>query len=280
MINACPEILRAGFLLTAWAGFLVFNTLDVTVDGPIGQLWLNRPDRLNALSLEVLNELTQAAGWFNQHADVRVVIIGGKGRAFSAGADLDGFPSMGDVGLRDAADAGRIMADAVEQMQAVTIARLQGWCVGGGLVLAAACDLRVATPSARFSIPEVDLGIPLAWGGIPRLVREIGPAMTKELVMTCREFDSVEARTVGLLNRIVDDPDLDREVGLLAQQIVDKPKMPVNATKSQVNAVTAQMVDLGRSVSDADSLISGLLDSECIAAREAYVKARRKSPST
>ena len=70
-------------------------------------------------------------------------------------------------------------------MRALTIARIQGWCVGGGLVLAAACDLRLAADTARFSIPEVDLGIPLAWGGIPRLVREIGPALTKELVLTC-----------------------------------------------------------------------------------------------
>ena len=82
---------------------------------------------------------------------------------------------------------------------------MHGWCVGGGLVLAAVCDLRVAGRSARFSIPEVELGIPLAWGGIPRLVREIGPALTKELVMTCREFGPDEAKAAGFLNRVVDD---------------------------------------------------------------------------
>ena len=252
----------------------MFETLNVTAQGPIGELWLNRPDRLNALSISMLREIALAARWFDEQPGVRVVIVGGKGRAFSAGADLDGFPVIGDNGLREAADAGRIMADALEDMRALSIARIQGWCVGGGLVVAAACDLRVATESARFSIPEIDLGIPLAWGGIPRLVREIGPALTKELVITCREFGAQEAKSTGFLNRVVAEDQLDQEVRKLAAQVAAKPAMPVAATKAQVNAITAQMVGTARAGSDADSLIVGLLDPECNAAREAYVKAR------
>jgi len=252
----------------------MFDTLEVGAQGAIGSLWLNRPERLNALSITVLEELALAARWFDQQPEVRVVIVGGRGRAFSAGADLDGFPTVGDAGLRAAADAGRIMADALEDMRALSIARIQGWCVGGGLVVAAACDLRVAAESARFSIPEVDLGIPLAWGGIPRLVREIGPALTKELVITCREFDSLEARAAGFLNRVVPEAELDQCVQELASQVAAKPVIPVAATKAHVNAVTSQMVGTMRAWSDADSLIGGLLDPECGAAREAYVKAR------
>lgn len=252
----------------------MFETLEVSVDGAIGELWLNRPQRLNALSTAVLTELAGAARWFDEQSQVRVVIIGGRGRAFSAGADLDGFPAVGDVGLREAADAGRKMADALEGMRALTIARIQGWCVGGGLVVAAACDLRVATETARFSIPEVDLGIPLAWGGIERLVREIGPALTKELVITCREFNSGEAKSAGFLNRVVAEDELDEAVQALASAIAAKPAMPVAATKIHVNAVTAQMVGTSRAWSNADSLIGGLLDPECGAAREAYIKAR------
>jgi enoyl-CoA hydratase/carnithine racemase len=166
------------------------------------------------------------------------------------------------------------MAEAVEGMRALTIARIQGWCVGGGLVLAAACDLRIAAASARFSIPEIDLGIPLAWGGIPRLVREIGPALTKELVITCREFSPQEAQAAGFLNRVVADGELDAAVQALAAQVAAKPAMPVAATKSHVNAVTAQMVGSMRAWSDADSLVGGLLDPECAAARAAYASAR------
>ena len=166
------------------------------------------------------------------------------------------------------------MAEAIEGMRAVTVARIQGWCVGGGLVLAAACDLRVAGASARFSIPEIDLGVPLAWGGIPRLVREIGPALTKELVITCREFSPQEAQAAGFLNRVVTDGELDAVVQALAAQVAAKPAMPVIATKRHVNAVTAQMVGTARAWSDADGLVGGLLDPECGAARQDYIKGR------
>lgn len=218
-----------------------------------------------------------AASELNQDSSLKVVVVGGRGRCFSAGADLAGFPQPGDPQARDAADAGRLMADAIEQISAVTIARIQGWCVGGGLVLAAACDLRVAATDARFSIPEIDLGIPLAWGGIPRLVREIGPALTKELVMTCRPFDAEEALRAGFLNKTAEPDALDDVVDALAQAIAQRPGFPVQATKRHVDAVTANQIGLARSWSDADSLLSGLLDPECQEARERYIKEREKS---
>jgi enoyl-CoA hydratase/carnithine racemase len=164
-------------------------------------------------------------------------------------------------------------------MRAVSIARVHGWCVGGGLVLAAVCDLRVAAESARFSIPEVELGIPLAWGGIPRLVREIGPALTKELVMTCREFDAPEAKAAGFLNRVVPDAELDDAVEALADRLVRMPKLALLATKVHTNAVTEAMVGTGRSWSDADGLLAGLRDREGRASAQRYlerVRAKRR----
>ena len=252
----------------------MFEALEVTAEGAIGRIWLNRPARLNALSTQVLEELAQAAHWFDSQPAVRVVIVAGRGRAFSAGADLQGFPSLEDGDLRAAADAGRRMADALENMQALAIAAVHGWCVGGGLVVAAACDLRLASDTARFSIPEVDLGIPLAWGGIPRLVREIGPALTKELVITCRAFDAREAQSSGFLNRCLSAETLAGEVQALAEQIAAKPALPVFATKRHTNAVTANMVGIERAWSDADGLIAGLLDPECADARAAYIQSR------
>ena len=252
----------------------MYEYLEVINRGAVAEIWLNRPDRLNALAIGVLQELSQAAAELDRDEKVRVVLVRGRGRAFCAGADLAGFPTLDQDTLRPAADAGRVMADALEAMSAITIAGVHGWCVGGGLVLAAACDLRVATESARFSIPEIDLGIPLAWGGIPRLVREIGPAMTKELVITCREFGPEEASGAGFLNRICADDQLDDAVEELAASIAAKPLLPVAATKRHTNAVTANMVGLDRAWSDADSLIGGLLDKECQVAREAYIKSR------
>jgi enoyl-CoA hydratase/carnithine racemase len=254
----------------------MYETLVIEQAGAIARLWLNRPDKLNPLSLQTLQELTAAARALDADPKVRVIIVGGRGRSFSAGADLTGFPGPGEPGAREAADAGRIMADALEAVRPITIARLHGWCVGGGLVLAAACDLRVAARSTRFSIPEVDLGIPLAWGGIPRLVREIGPALTKELVITCRPFDADEALRAGFLNRVVEDSKLDAAVDTLADAVATRPALPVQATKRHVDAVTATQVGLSRSWSDADSLLAGLLDEECEAARGRYLAARSK----
>src|SRR5258707_437093 len=119
---------------------------------------------------------------------------------------------VGQLGLR--------MADAVETLRAVTVAQIHGYAVGGGVVLAAACDLRVAADDAVFSIPEIELGIPLAWGGIPRLVREIGPALTKELVMTCRRFTPAAAKSIRCSKRVVSAPRLECEVARLAPAVI------------------------------------------------------------
>jgi enoyl-CoA hydratase/carnithine racemase len=255
----------------------MFETLRVEVEGSIGHLTLDRPRKLNPLSTETLTELAAAARWFDEQREVKVVVVRGAGRAFSAGADLTSFAGPSELSPRDAADRGREMADAIENMRALCIAEIQGWCIGGGLVLAAACDLRIASEDARFSIPEVDLGIPLAWGGIPRLVREIGPALTKELVLTCRPFDAAEAKTAGFLNRVVPAEALATTVTELAESLAAKATHALTSTKRHVNAVTDQMVGTMRSWADADGLVTAFGDAECAAARRAYLSARRRS---
>ncbi|HTN81717.1 MAG TPA: enoyl-CoA hydratase/isomerase family protein [Acidimicrobiales bacterium] len=257
-----------------------FETIDVFAAGERGALTLNRPDKLNPLSSLTLREIADAARWFDRHPLVKVVVVSGEGRSFSAGADISAFDAGGDAGAgspRDNADLGRLMADAVEAMSAITVARIHGHCIGGGLVLAAACDLRIAASDAYFSIPEVDLGIPLAWGGIPRLVREIGPALTKELVMTCRPFTAAEAAGAGFLNRVVAPDHLDRAVEDLVAQLLTKSPLTLRATKRHVDAVTRQMVGLDRSWADADSLVAALRDPESRASAKAYLeRVRRK----
>ena len=255
-----------------------FDTIAVHVDGPTGALTLRRGDKLNPLSSHSLREIEAAARWFDTHDELKVVVVSGDGRAFSAGADVSAFGAGDATGAapRDDADSGWRMARAMDELRAVTIARIHGWCVGGGLVLAAVCDLRVASTEARFSIPEVDLGIPLAWGGIPRLVREIGPALTKELVMTCREFGPEEAKAAGFLNRVVSPDRLDAEVDELVANLVRKPKLALLATKAHTNAVTEAMVGTGRSWSDADGLLAGLRDAEGRASAAAYLERVRR----
>lgn len=252
--------------------------LQHRVGEPVATLLLNRPDRLNALSRVLLGEIVTACRWLGDTTEIKVAIVRGAGRAFSAGFDLDDFQSLDGAAAspRDTADLGRQAAEALTDVRPLTIAAIHGHCVGGGLVLAAACDLRIAADDTRFSIPEVDLGIPLAWGGIPRLVRELGPAVTKELVLTCRPFSSAEALALRFLNRVVPSAELLAEVGELAAVLASKPAFALRATKTQVNAVTEEIAGTGRNANDADTLLAALRDPESRAAGQAYLRSRRR----
>ena len=264
-----------------------FETIEVGRAGQRGWVNLNRPAKLNPLSIQTLTELVRAAAWFDAAHEVKVVVFSGRGRAFSAGADLGGFgahdPSGtgpgtgGTIAMRQGADTGRRMCDAVESMRPVTVARLHGHCVGGAVLLAAACDLRVAAADTRFSIPELALGIPLTWGGIPRLVREIGPALTKELVMTCRPFGAAEAAAAGFVNRVVAAEDLDGAVDDLVAELTAQSALTLEATKAHVNAVTAGMIAPARAWNDADSFVAALLDPESRAVAQAYLDRVRRT---
>lgn len=247
--------------------------LRLAVDGAFGRLTLDRPDKLNPLGTDVLEGIATAARWFDAQDDVRVVVVAGAGRSFSAGADVGGFVGSPDDGrtVRDRAEAGTRMGDALEAMRAVTVARLHGHCIGGAVVLASACDLRVAARSTRFAVPEIDLGIPLTWGGIPRLVREIGAPATRDLVMTCRPFDADEAQRLGLVQRVVHDEALDAAVDQLAATLADKPPLALASTKRAIDAVTSSMVQRSATWSDADVLAAALHDPGFRPAAERYL---------
>ncbi len=251
------------------------DTVESTTDGAVGRITLNRPDKLNPLGTHTLRELASAARSFDEDPNVKVVVVAGRGRAFSAGADLAVFTGTDSGATSDsaraAADAGRQMADAISAMRAVTVARLHGHCVGGGVVLAAACDLRIAARSTRFSIPEVALGIPLAWGGIPRLVREIGPARTRELVMTCRPFGADEAHAMGFVNQVAPDDQLDAAVEAFVAQLLSKSALVLEMTKRAVADAADALVPTSSAWSDADALQSALHDPESRAVAAEYI---------
>ena len=168
-----------------------------------------------------------------------MVVLTGEGVAFSAGADLgspreEGKP-QNDLERRHRARIGDRTVAAIEALDQITIAAINGVCVGGGAVLAMACDLRVMSRSAWISIPEVELGMPLTWGALPLLVREIGPARTIELVTTCERIDAERALSYGLVGHVVDDALAKaREI---AAAIVRQPAIPVAMTKTAVRAL-------------------------------------------
>ena len=253
-----------------------FEALQVEVDGRMGRVTLNRPDKLNALSRQLMSEIVELGAWLKLRDDIRVVILSGAGRSFSAGFDLNDFSSASaGESPRIAADLGRLATNALTDVPQLTIAAVHGHCVGGGVVFVAACDLRVATTETTFIIPEVDLGIPLAWGGIPRLVREIGPALTKELVLTCRPFDAAEAKAIGFINRVVAPEDLDTTVNELAENLASKTLYSLHSTKQQVNAVMEEIAGTGRSAGDADMLVYAMRDPESREATARYLAQRK-----
>ena len=257
-----------------------YSTLIVEVSGPIGRITLNRPECLNAVSGAMLRELETAAHWLDTQEDLRVVILSGKGRAFCAGADL-----RDPVAQRASAESGRPwlerrkegylgsrMADAIEGMQATTIVQLHGHVVGGGVVLASVCDFRIAAEDTRFAIPEIDMGIPLGWGAIPRLIRDIGPVRAKELVMTCRPFDAQEAKDIGFINTVVPESELSKAVEELAATLAAKPSVPIALTKAHMNAAAKSMVDGSSGYADGDLLLALVADPEGRAATMAYAE--------
>lgn len=211
-------------------------------DGPIARVWLDRPAALNALDTQALDEIAAAFAAFGPHAGTRVVVLGGRGPSFCAGADRKNPPARvprdaaGPAARRHAAQVGLRALEAIERCEAVTVARLHGHVIGGGLVLALGCDLRLAAAGTRFHIPEVDLGVPLTWGAVPRLAREIGAARAKELILLCDPFDAASAERWGLVNGVVPDDNLDAAVADVATRIAAKPEWAVHMSKTQFQA--------------------------------------------
>ena len=253
-----------------------FKTLVVKVEDRVGRVTMNRPEKLNALSRELMSEIVQLGAWLKLREDIRVIVFSGAGRSFCAGFDLNDFSSASaGESPRQVADLGRLATNALTDVPQLTIAAVHGHCVGGGVVFVAACDLRVATTDTTFIIPEVDLGIPLAWGGIPRLVREIGPALTKELVLTCRPFGADEAKSIGFINRVVAPRDLETTVTELAENLASKTLYSLHSTKQQVNAVMEEIAGTGRSAGDADMLVYAMRDPESREATARYLAQRK-----
>ena len=242
---------------------MAYTTLSLEIDAPIARLWLDRPEKRNALNPTALEEIVLACEELQRRFDVPVVVLGGRGPSFCAGADRSDPPARMARGSgasarerRWVSQIGRRAIEAIERLEAITIARLHGHVIGGGVLLAAACDLRVAADDTLFHIPEVDLGIPLTWGGAPRLAREVGPARARELILLCERFDAAAAERYGLVNRVVAPAALEATVDDWATRLAAKPDWALHMTKSQFQAygVTRTLGDV--STMDGD-LLSG-----------------------
>jgi enoyl-CoA hydratase/carnithine racemase len=246
--------------------------LNVSMEEGIARVVLGRPRALNALSPSLLSDLIAVCADLRQDDAVRVVVFTGAGNCFSAGADLPAFlPLLIGPDAHSAADLGRRATNAVAELPQITIAGVRSHCVGGGLVLAGACDIRIAADDARFAIPELNAGIPLAWGGMEHLIRLVGETLAADLVLSCRPFGPDEALRGGLISRVVPPDRLEGELVALASSIARKPVSVLRTTKQQLIAVRAGTFDAH---GDADALLAALKDPDAQEAGQQYIATR------
>jgi enoyl-CoA hydratase len=247
------------------------QTISYEQVGAVGWLRLNRPDRLNAMTIEMWEELAKLGESLGDDASLRCLVVVGEGRAFSSGIDVEHLLSGGGGGLFSEAgkgnaasqaggpSSGRAMEDKlvtrITDIQEAytwladapypTIAAIRGYALGGGMQLALACDLRIATRGTKLGLPEHKYGLLPDLGGTYWLPRIVGPAKAKELIFTADTIDAEEALRIGLVNRLVDEADLESAVTALAERIAGQPPIAVRGTKRCVDQACHQSLGEG-----------------------------------
>ena len=211
-------------------------------DGVV-QLTLNRPDKLNALDLAMVEALHEALGAVESTAARAVVLTGAGERAFVAGADIAELKERG--ALEALAGINTRLFRRVETFPVPIVAAVRGYALGGGCELALACDLRVGGPGTRFALPEADLGIIPAAGGTQRLPRIVGLGRAKELVLLGDRIRGDEAFRIGLLNRYVEDHEILDTAVALARRIAERGPLAIRMAKLALNASAGIDADTG-----------------------------------
>jgi enoyl-CoA hydratase len=187
---------------------MTYQTLTLSVADRLATLTVNRPDKLNALNDQVIEELGLAVDELRERSDVDGVILTGAGRAFVAGADIAELEKHGPLSAKALARRGQLVFNRLEGLTVPVIAAVNGFALGGGCELAMACHVRIASDAAKFGQPEVKLGLVPGYGGTQRLPRLVGKGRALQLLMTGEVIDATEALRIGLVNRVVPAADL------------------------------------------------------------------------
>lgn len=214
-----------------------FENLLFEKDGNIATVTINRPKALNALNADTLKELDQVFTELAGDDDVSAVILTGAGeKAFVAGADISFMKDLTAVEARAFAQLGQAAFNKIENLPQPVIAVINGFALGGGCELASACDIRIASESAKFGQPEVSLGVPPGFAGTQRLPRLVGKGRAKELLYTGDMIDAAEAYRIGLVNKVYPTAEELMAAALkMAKKIASKGQIAVRVTKSAVN---------------------------------------------
>ncbi len=207
------------------------KTLIVRIQPPVAWVVLNRPDKLNAISVEMLRELSNVLDELEEDERVRVLILTGEGRAFSAGADVQSFIGITPVKAMIYSRKFQEVLFKLEYYTKPVIAALNGYTLGGGLELAMAADFRIASETAMLGQPEINLGFIPGAGGTQRLPRLVGRSRAKELIYTGDMIPAQEAARIGLVDRVVPPERLEQEARQLAMKLAEKPPLALMAAK-------------------------------------------------
>jgi enoyl-CoA hydratase len=234
------------------------------VDGAVGSLTFNNPERHNAMSLEMWREATTKLETLASNAAVRVIVLtGAGGKAFVSGADISKFESE-----RSSADGIAVYNAATERFSQTlldcpqaTVAMIRGYCIGGGLGIAVACDLRVAAEHSRFGVPAAKLGLGYGMEHLRRLVTLIGRQFTAEMLFTARQFEAAEAARIGLINHLVPDAEIESYVRSIAETIAGNAPLTIRATKTILR-------ELERDAAERDSARCEALVKACFASED------------
>ncbi len=224
-----------------------FTSLAVTLQDGIAQVEFNRPERANAIDRTLWAELGTLMQTLDATPSVRVVVLSGRGRHFTAGIDLDFLLALrSDLAPLDAAQSAarcletilwlQAQVTAIEMCRKPVIAAIHGACLGGGIDISSACDFRYATADARFAVKEIDLAIVADLGTLQRLPRIVGEGVARELILTGREFGAAEAERRGFLNAVFPDvAALTAGALATAQVLASKSPLALRGTKAALN---------------------------------------------
>lgn len=213
-----------------------FNNLLIEITDGTAIVTINRPSALNALTVEVLEELGAAFAELTQDVSVACVILTGSGaKAFVAGADIAAMQSLDAVSAGSFARLGHDVLNVIENFPKPVIAAVNGFALGGGCELAMACDIRIAAENARFGQPEVNLGVIPGFGGTLRLARLVGKGRAKELIFTGDMINAQEAYRIGLANKVVAAEELLATARDMATKIASKAPVAVRFAKEAID---------------------------------------------
>jgi enoyl-CoA hydratase len=210
-----------------------YENILTEVENRVGLVRLNRPKAMNALNAALMEELVAALEAFDADPQVGAIVISGDERAFAAGADIKEMAGASAVEMLQRDNIGRF--DRLKKIKKPIIAAVSGWCLGGGSELAMACDMIVASESARFGQPEITIGVIPGAGGTQRLTRAVGKAIAMEMVLNNRTLTADEAARHGLVNRVVPVERYLEEALALAGEIAERAPLAVRLAKEAVN---------------------------------------------